>query len=198
MKPKIISRQTVWKGKFLECQILRTDATTIDYEVFTRPRGVESVVILAFTPQNEVILAEEFRPALDSWAISLMGGVKENDATVMETGRRELLEESGYESNEMIEISADAGAVPPTPGICTERTHVVLALNCVKVGKGGGLEEEQENIRTHLVKAHELAEFLSRQHKEGKAIFTVHMSLGLLALHQPKIFKEIFEGLPKK
>jgi ADP-ribose pyrophosphatase len=193
MKPKIISLQTFWKVKLLECQILRTDATTIDYEIFTRPRGVDGVNVLAFTKERELILIEEFRPAMDAWALSLVCGVKEAGATTVENARRELMEESGYESAQMIDLCETVGALPTTPGICTERVSTVLAMDCVKVGAGGGLKEEQENIRTHLVKVHELAEFLNKQHDEGKVVFTIHAALGLLALHQPKLFKEIFE-----
>jgi len=193
MTPRIIQRETLYKGSFLELERLRIDTDSINYEVFNRPSGRNGVNVLAVTKQRELILVEEFRPAIESSAISLVCGVMHNDESPVEDAKRELLEETGYTSDRVFDLCEKTGGIPASPGVFTERVYTVLMLECQKVAAGGGVVSEQEHLVTHIVPLSELGAFLEKSHAAGKDIFTLHHALGLLYLHHRTLWAELFD-----
>jgi 8-oxo-dGTP pyrophosphatase MutT (NUDIX family) len=189
--PRIIERKVLHKGGFLEFQQLRTDADTIKYEIFTRPCGLNGLNVLAFTAKKELVLVEEFRPAIGVSVISLVCGVVKPERDPIENARRELLEETGYAGKEAIDLTGKTGPFPASPGVFTERVYSILITDCRKVAVGGGLANEQENIITHLVPLNQLDRFLEKAHAAGKDVFAIHPALGLLYLHYRERWNEL-------
>jgi ADP-ribose pyrophosphatase len=61
------------------------------------------VLILALTPQEEVVMVRQYRHGTEQVCLELPGGlVDPADDTSESSARRELLEETGYQSNELI------------------------------------------------------------------------------------------------
>lgn len=69
------------------------DGREADFEVYDDP---DSVVVLALTPANEVVLAREFRPGPEEILLGLPGGLIEDGETPAHAAAKELLEETGY------------------------------------------------------------------------------------------------------
>jgi ADP-ribose pyrophosphatase len=58
------------------------------------------------------------------------GGLMEEGESPVECGRRELLEETGYDAGELVQL----GTVHPNPALQNNLQHYVLATNCHLVG----------------------------------------------------------------
>jgi ADP-ribose pyrophosphatase len=70
------------------------------------------VSILALTPENEVILVKQYRPACEDFTIEIPGGLLELDEQPILCARRELYEETGYKAENIHSfepIFADTG-----------------------------------------------------------------------------------------
>lgn len=115
-------------------------------------RGDSAAALLHDPVDDTVVLVEQFRVATygngDGWILELPAGVVERkqDASEEVTMRRELLEEVGYHLDGLQRIQT----FYPSPGGSSERIFLyygqIAAEN--RVGAGGGLRSEGEDIRT--------------------------------------------------
>lgn len=123
-------------------------------KVFLDPAGVEqeyytkdsldsiSIATIALTPDNKVIVAEQFRPGPELIFEELPGGGHDKGETHEEAARRELHEETGYAAGTMTylgKVHKDA---------YTNTTwHYFLATDCVTDGKQHTDDGEFINIK---------------------------------------------------
>jgi ADP-ribose pyrophosphatase len=90
------------------------------------------VNIIPITDDNKVILIKQYRHGARKDVIEIPGGVIEGkDISPKEAATRELLEETGYTSNEFIEL----GTVIPNPAIQSNKCYIFLARNAFKVSE---------------------------------------------------------------
>ncbi len=114
-----------------------------------------SVSIVPVTEDGQLIINEEYRHPAGGRVLSLPGGFLHENESPKEGGRRELLEETGFEAKNFKEL----GRSFPMPGICDQKVIYVLAENCRKTRQpeleGGeiiqtftfSLEELRDKIR---------------------------------------------------
>ncbi|HRV81812.1 MAG TPA: NUDIX hydrolase, partial [Planctomycetota bacterium] len=101
-----------------------------DYVV--RPQSENCVGILAITPEDEIVLIEQFRIPLQKRVIEIPAGIVGDEPehlgeSLADTARRELLEETGYRAGSL-------HALPgfyPTGGISAHYAHAFWAKDCV-------------------------------------------------------------------
>ena len=62
-------------------------------------QGADFVVIVALTPQNQILLVRQFRVAVAETTLELPAGHVDPGETPEQAARRELLEETGYEAD---------------------------------------------------------------------------------------------------
>lgn len=133
-------------GKLLKLEIRLPDGATITREV--EDHGA-AVCVLPYDPERRTaILVRQFRAAVfqaDGTTDMLeapAGMLDEDDPEAC--ARREALEEVGLELPELEPL----GAVWTMPGVSTECMHLFLApyARQNRVARGGGLEEEHEDI----------------------------------------------------
>jgi ADP-ribose pyrophosphatase len=89
------------------------------------------VNVVALTPDRRVVFVRQFRFGIDSITLEIPGGMCDGAEDPREAGRRELLEETGYLSDELV----DLGWVHPNPAVQTNRCHTFLARNARKVAE---------------------------------------------------------------
>lgn len=126
--------------------------------------GGMAVIIVALTPDDEVLFVEQFRIPLGRSTIEMPAGLvgdERDDDTLMEAARRELIEETGWQATN-VEVLLIG---PTSSGMSSERIAFVRATGLVKVGEGGGVDDEQ--ILVHRVPREEAPAWLMRKHREG-------------------------------
>lgn len=169
---------TQWQGRFINAK------TRGRWEYVSRARGIKAAVILAITPEDEVVLVEQFRVPLGRPCIELPAGLIGDDAggedeDAATAAIRELEEETGYRAGRMESL----GEYHSSPGMVTEAFTLFRAYDLERVGPGGGVEGE--GITVHHVKRAALPQFLDARRTEGYAI-----DVRMLMLLSPLWFKE--------
>ena len=89
--------------------------------------------MIAITPQNELVLVEQYRHASGEVAFEIPGGTSDllDDENYEAAAARELLEETGYAGKKYIYV----GKHRPNPAMQSNWMHTYLALDCEKVAE---------------------------------------------------------------
>ena len=170
-----LPEEIVWQGKFI------TTKKRGRWEYVGRARGIRAAVILAVDDEDHVILVDQYRVPLGRRCIELPAGLVGDsddnpDEDTAVAGARELEEETGYRPGRMEVI----GEFFSSPGMVSESFTLLRAHDLVKVGEGGGVENE--DITVHRVPLAGIMETVERFRKEGYAI-----DVKILALLGPGI-----------
>lgn len=100
------------------------DGTQTDFDYLAEP---ESVAIVPFTPDSDVVLIEEWRQAVRRVNRGLpVGGLEPEDDNPEAGARRELTEETGYEAERFEHLIT----VEPANGIANSVMHYYVAYGC--------------------------------------------------------------------
>lgn len=84
------------------------------------------VNVIPLTADEEVILVEQYRHGTDEVTLEIPGGcIDPEDPSPLVAGQRELAEETGYTSEEWIEL----GCNTPNPALFSNRCYTFLARN---------------------------------------------------------------------
>jgi 8-oxo-dGTP pyrophosphatase MutT (NUDIX family) len=79
--------------------------------------------VIAITPENNVVLIEQYRQGVEELVTELPSGMVDMNEAAETAARRELLEETGYEAEEW----ALLGVTLPNPAFHNNRIHHYLA-----------------------------------------------------------------------
>ncbi len=151
--------EILFEGKFLRVK------SKSHWEYIERCKTGAVVAILAITAKRELILVEQFRVPMNKRVIEIPAGLagdikgEENEALTA-AARRELLEETGYEAQQM-EYLTDG---PPSAGLSTEVVTFFWAHELREVSEGGG--DGSENIQVHVVPLAKLKPWLEAKRQE--------------------------------
>ena len=89
--------------------------------------SVNWVNVVAVTPENQLVMVEQYRHGSDTIELEIPGGMMDPaDASPEATGARELREETGYEGGTPRLI----GTIFPNPAIMSNICYTVLVENC--------------------------------------------------------------------
>lgn len=160
--------EVAWKGRFLEMHVAPWGDGG-QWEYVKRTRGIQAAVILALTDAREVVLVEQYRPALGCTAIELPAGLVGDEAEgedVFKSAQRELLEETGFEATHWEAF----GEYASSPGMVGEIFHFYRATGLHRTGPGGGVDNE--GIIVHIVPLAQVKPFLATARARGCAIDT--------------------------
>jgi ADP-ribose pyrophosphatase len=154
------------------------------WEYVERVRQIAAVMIAAVTPENELVLVEQFRIPVDGRVLELPAGLAGDlpghaEEALIAAAHRELLEETGYEAATMRPMTSG----PTSPGLANEVVTIFLARELRKVHDGGG--DGSEDIRVHTVPLSDIESWLERKAAEGLQIEPRVYSGIYFALHHP-------------
>ncbi|MEI7590000.1 MAG: NUDIX hydrolase [Deltaproteobacteria bacterium] len=112
------------------------------------------VNVIPITKDGEVVLVEQYRHGTRDITIEIPGGMVEADDTPIQAARRELLEETGYDAEEIIPF----GFVHPNPAIQGNMCYTFLARNTFLAGVQ--TQDEKEDIQVILKPLAEIPELI--------------------------------------
>ena len=135
---------TVWTGHYLS-MVMRGR-----WEYVTRHTGKPAVGIVPVTDAGRVVLVEQYRTPVCQRVVELPAGLAGDlpgaeEESLLQTAKRELLEETGYSAHAWTELATGYSS----PGLTDESIVLFLAEGLEKVGPGGG--DSNESIQVHEV-----------------------------------------------
>lgn len=132
------------------------------------------VIMMAFDRQQRLITVDQYRHGVDVPSLEVPGGVIDGDDSPLETAKRELLEETGYATDNWVQL----GRVSSNPALFNNYCHIFLARDCELVAEQN--LDEHEDISVHLLSLEEYEEMVT----SGR----VHHALAVAALAKYYIF----------
>ncbi|MFD2247346.1 NUDIX domain-containing protein [Pontibacter ruber] len=138
-------------------------------EIFEREQfesGDGAAALVYDTQKEKYILVKQYRyPARQELLEVVAGVLEDNDPE--KTIRKEIEEETGYTVDSLQHIRD----IYTSPGACTEKIYMYYAEVSRQKGKGGGLDEENENVKIVYLTQEEL---LQKELLDAKTIIAVH------------------------
>jgi len=171
--------ETLFEGRFL--RVTRQGS----WEIVSRVNASGAVHIMAVTPEDELLIVEQYRPPVGCRVFELPAGVVGDDdghenETPEQAAARELVEEAGYEPGRVERIYQG----PSSPGMAAEIVTVVHAMDLERVGEGGGIGGE--DITLYRIPLSEVSHWLAARVAEGRYIdHKVYASLYFLRARLP-------------
>jgi len=144
-----LSSKTVYRGSLLqvlEDEVRLPDGKTARREYVRHPGAVMMVPML--DPQT-VVLVRQFRYPLGRHFYEIPAGKIDRGEEPLESARRELREECGYEAGEWLRLAT----VHPCIGYSDERIELYLARRLAYVGRAPDDEEFLEVVPLGLAQA---------------------------------------------
>lgn len=149
MHPKQLSEEEVLSGRF------RVEKGTFErngkeFERYRIDRVDAAAILLWDSEKDEVVLTRQFRYPVaahrQDMILEIVAGKVDDGESPVRTAVREIEEETGYIVDEKQLTFCTSGYT--SPGYTTERFHIFIAevSPADKKSKGGGLEEEAEEI----------------------------------------------------
>ena len=158
-----IAEETVYEGKWLRMK----RRGHWEYCERTHGRNGMAVIIIAVTPQDEVLFVEQYRVPLQQRTIEMPAGLvgdQDGEDTLEMAAARELLEETGWQASH-VEVLMEG---PTSSGMSSEMIAFCRATGLARVHAGGG--DETEDITVHEVPVDEAARWLTSKMAEGYAM----------------------------
>ncbi|OGH93242.1 MAG: hypothetical protein A2563_01385 [Candidatus Magasanikbacteria bacterium RIFOXYD1_FULL_40_23] len=107
-------------------KIIRADGSEGEYCYVETPGNV---IIVPILDDGRVVLVRQFRYLDDKNSVEFPGGGMVKGETPAEAAKRELLEESGYATDNLISI----GSFEPSVGVIKDLSHVFIANELARV-----------------------------------------------------------------
>lgn len=159
MNDKTAPPKTVYEGKYLRM----IERGAWEYVERTHASGLAAIII-AVTPEDNVLFVEQFRVPLQAATIEMPAGLVGDihaDESIEISAIRELEEETGWTATH-----ADVLMIGPTSsGMASEKIAFVRATGLSRVGTGGG--DGDEDITVHEIPRTRAAAWLVQKMTEG-------------------------------
>jgi ADP-ribose pyrophosphatase len=150
--------ETLYEGHYL--RLKKRD----NWEYAERTNAGSAVIVIAVTPDEKLLFVEQFRVPMNANTIEmpagLVGDLDAND-TIEEAAKRELLEETGWQAEEVKVLMIG----PSSAGMSNEVIAFARARKLTRINAGGG--DESENIIVHEVPVKEAALWLTQKMADG-------------------------------
>lgn len=151
--------ETLHSTRFLDL------AQTEGWVFVRRPNASAVVCVLAVTPEDRIVLVEQFRKPVGMRLIELPAGLVGDGDDASEqlelAADRELVEESGWSAKRYEKLWEG----PSSAGLTDEIITCFRAFELSKVGDGGGVEGE--DILVHEVPLKELRQWIAAKLEDG-------------------------------
>lgn len=124
-----IATEVVYRGRIftLEKRRQRSPRTGAEHDFDVIDSG-DWVNIIPVTEDGKVVLVRQYRHGVAGFTLEVPGGMLDaEDPSPLEAARREMVEESGYDSADVVPL----GTIHPNPAFLNNRCHSFLARNAM-------------------------------------------------------------------
>lgn len=128
---KSYATNRIYEGQVLNLRVddvLLPDGKKGKREIVEHNGGVG---VIGVTQNREVYMVTQYRIAAGKMMLEIPAGKLEKGEDPLECGKRELIEETGYNGNNFEYL----GTYFATPGYCQEKLHIYLATDLEWVGQ---------------------------------------------------------------
>ncbi len=155
--------ETIGTGKFLQLVKLGR------WEYVERVRANHAAIIVAVTPEQKLLMVEQYRVPVQARTIELPAGLigdepGDPEESAAAAAGRELWEETGYAAGHLEVLTTGASC----SGITSERVTLFRATELQRTGTGGGVANEE--ITVHEIPLTEVTDWLVAQAGGGRLI----------------------------
>lgn len=132
--------------------------------------------VIPITSDNELVMIRLQRFGIDAQSLEIPGGLIDPGEEPILAAGRELLEETGYVSDEVTPL----GVVHANPALQPTRLHMFVARNC-RLSKGGQSLDELEDCEVVLVPLNQVDDLFRQGRITHALIWTAFQALRLTA-----------------
>jgi ADP-ribose pyrophosphatase len=128
MKYKHLKRDKVFENKHMEVyeeDLILPDGQEVRW---TFVKSYIAVGVIAFTPEKELLLVKQYRPAIKQELIEIPAGLVDPGEDIEVAALRELEEETGYKANKIEKVCEYFRS----PGISSSKMIIYFASDLVK------------------------------------------------------------------
>ena len=166
--PKIVSRRATRLSPWVEIIAREVEFSAgAQPEIYHAVGQADYVAIVARTPEGQIPIVRQYRPAIERFAWELPAGMVDQDESAEACCARELTEETGFAARSLHAL----GSFAPCTARLSNRVHSFF----VETGERGASSEEAIELR--LVSPAELADLI----RSGDFVLQLHIGALLLA-----------------
>jgi 8-oxo-dGTP pyrophosphatase MutT (NUDIX family) len=176
-KPEIWKRQA--SQQIADCRVFKVREDTCERESdklehsFFVIESPDWVNVIALDAENRVVLIEQFRHGTEEIVLEIPGGMIDAGETPETAARRELLEETGFASEQFIFL----GKSRPNPAIQNNWIYHFAAVNCEKIQETAF--DEHESVVTKLVSLDEIPKLIESEQITHSLVLAAFYKLSL-------------------
>ena len=167
VEEKTVHSEMIFEGKLIN---LRVDTVALPGERFATREIVEhpgAVAVVAMTVDNKIVMVKQYRKPVEDFLWEIPAGKLEKDELPEDCARRELEEETGYQS----ELVEHLLSFFTSPGFSNEILHIYIAQNCIQ---GKAQPDEDEYISSECYSFEELMTMIfNGRIKDSKTIIAI-------------------------
>jgi 8-oxo-dGTP pyrophosphatase MutT (NUDIX family) len=132
--------------------------------------------VIALTPENKVVLVEQFRHGSEDFELEIVGGLVDNDEAPKDAALRELREETGYVATDESEVTL-LGKVLPNPAFLNNTCYTYLVTNCKQEAEQKF--DDHENIVVRLEPLEKIDDLIRTGHITHSLVVAAFMWMKL-------------------
>jgi 8-oxo-dGTP pyrophosphatase MutT (NUDIX family) len=143
----------------------RSPRTGTEHDFYVIETG-DWVNVIPLTSDRRVVMVKQYRHGSKQVTLEIPGGLVDPGDTPEGAASRELLEETGYEAEDLEQI----GAVNPNPAIFNNRCYTFIARNVRKTGEP--MPDQTEDIEVVLIPVADIPELIRKGEIDHAIVIT--------------------------